>query len=158
MGQWVGVTFALDIPEHRPRIDGELHLRWTPGTNAVSASSSTPPSLPAPSSHAVQEEPDETDPLLTALGRLSPAQQSQIRKAVAATSASTVRAHTLPAGKPAREVTSEPPAHPAVRIGGAGAFATEKAARDAAMMRELCKASGGSIEGAPANMCAQASH
>ncbi len=59
----------------------------------------------------------------------------------------------MPAGQAAKEVISEPPAHAALRIGEAGPAATEKAARDAAMVRELCKAYNGSIEGAPANMC-----
>jgi len=62
-------------------------------------------------------------------------------------------------GPPARELSASeaPAAHPAVRI-GKGPVATQKAARDAAMIRELCKAYGGSIKGAPPNLCAQASH
>jgi hypothetical protein len=63
-------------------------------------------------------------------------------------------------GPPARELSASeaPAAHPAVRIDEKGPVATQKAARDAAMIRELCKAYGGSIKGAPPNLCAQVSH
>ncbi len=169
VGQWVDVSFGLGLWSNKPHplIDGELHLQWSrkpipnaPLTSGPAAPSPSAPNSPAPSSHVIQEEPDEAGVLRTAMDRLSPAQQSQIRKAVAAATASAATLQVLPAGKPAREVTaSEAPApHPAVRIGEQGPAATEKAARDAAMIRELCKAYGGSIKGAPANMCAQASH
>lgn len=164
-GQWVDVTFTFPAPTDRPLIDGELHLQWSHGQIpnaplAANSPASTSParSVTAPSSKQ-EKEPDESGPLGIALGNLSRAQQSQIRKTVAAATASGVKLKVMPAGKPAREVTaSEAPApHPAVRIGEKGPVATEKAARDAAKIRELCKAYGGSIKGAPANMCT-ASH
>lgn len=159
VGQWVGVTFTLDVPTNRPRIDGELHLKWTPENNAERVSSSRPPVSMASSSND-EKEPDEAGPLRTALDRLSPAQRTQIKEAVAAAKPSTTKLQILPAGKPARALTvAEAPApHPVVHIGELGPVATEKAAHDAAMIRELCKAGGGSIEGAPANICTQSPH
>ncbi len=157
-GQWVDVTFTFPGPQERPLIDGELHLQWgrgriSNGPLVASSPASTSPARSSAPSAEQEKEPDESGPLGIALGKLGPAQQSQIRKTVAAATASGAKMQAMPAGQPAREVTSEPPAHPAVRIGEAGPAATEKAARDAAMVRELCKAYGGSIEGAPANMC-----
>ena len=121
------------------------------GLSNAPLASSAPGSLtqvaPAPNSHPVLEEPDEAGSLRIALHKLSPAQQSQIRREVAAASPRKAKLKVMPRGKPAREVTaSEAPApHPAIRVGEQGAAATEKAARDAAMIRELCKANGGFI-------------
>lgn len=159
-GQWVDVTFTFPGPTKSPLIDGELHLQWrgqsSNGALTASSPASTPPapSAAAPSS-SQEKEPDEAGPLAIALGKLSPAQQSQIRKTVAATTASGAKLKVMPAGQPSRAISaSEVPApHPVVHIGDSGPAATEKAARDAAMIRELCKASGGSIAGAPANIC-----
>jgi FG-GAP-like repeat len=165
VGQWVNVTFTFPAPTDTPLIDGELHLRWGRGpiSNAPLAASSPGTTSPAPSSAPSsdqEKEPDESGPLGIALGKLSPAQQNQIRKTVAAATASGAKLKVMPAGNPALELKpSEVPApHPVVRSGELGGVATQKAARDAALMRELCKAYGGSIDGAPANMCAQASH
>ncbi|MGO8795087.1 MAG: FG-GAP repeat domain-containing protein [Candidatus Sulfotelmatobacter sp.] len=165
-GQWVDVTFTFPAPTKRPLIDGELHLQWRGQSSNGALTASSPASTPSTgnsspaNSHEEQEKEDESGPLGIALGKLSPAQQSQIKKTVAAATASGAKMQALPAGQPAREVTaSEAPApHAVVHIGTAGPAATEKAARDATMIRELCKAYGGSIEGAPANTCAQASH
>jgi hypothetical protein len=165
----VYATFHLGSPAISPFIDGALHLIWT-GQKAplTSVGGSTDRARQPQGDHAglliaatamdrrtSAEGHDEVENLIAAaIKRLPPEQQAEVKRAKAAAGMRPVSVHRLPPSGPVQRITTLPAAVRIPRLHAIKAGpATEKAAREAAMIRALCAATHNAPAGLPAETC-----
>jgi hypothetical protein len=163
----VYVTFNLPPPSQSPLIDGVLHLSWTrPQTTGAAPPRARPRPADAaavlPETGGVERDKDEAgeaegriEAAATAAG-IPSSQRAGLRRPTSGV-ARTITLNPLPQGVVARQVPAgiagsalgEAP----VKLGRKGAPATEKLARDKAMIRAICARTANAPPGLPADAC-----
>jgi len=143
----VYVTFHLGPSATSPFVAGALHLVWT-GTPVAPR----PPTLAPPP--ADPEEDEEAEHILRkAVERLTPAQRQEIARAEAAVAGPRRVMRRLAAGTLQR-ITAAPAIRRAGRLRAIDAGpATEKNAREQAVLRALCAVTRNAPPGLPAEIC-----
>jgi hypothetical protein len=164
----VYATFHLGSPATSPFIDGALHLIWTsqkaPLTSVVGSTdrSGQPQGdhtgllIPATAldRRTSAEGHDEMEKMIaTAIKRLTPEQRAEVDRAKTS-GMRPVSVHRLPPSAPIQKITTLPAAARITRLHAIKAGpASEKAAREAAMIRALCAATHNAPAGLPAETC-----
>jgi hypothetical protein len=145
-----------------PFVDGVLHLVWT-----ASPSGYRPPPVLSggagkggtgvsdhPPGKGSEEDGDEIESrLATAIGKLSPELQTQIKNARSTPAGRHVISHKGQGQGPIKALTHPPPTPARAFHAINGGPATRKAMRDAATLAALCKASKNTNAGPTPNVC-----